>query len=143
MADVDIDKAFLGVGWSFPPEFHKHSGRVSLKRVSEEEDIRESLTILLSTMPGERIMQPAYGCRLKAMLFESVNESTVTEIKDVIERAVLFFEPRITLENINVDAENVYEGMINIRLDYIIRTTNTRSNVVYPFYFIEGSQVKL
>jgi hypothetical protein len=139
---MEIDKAFLGVGWSFPPEFHKHAGSVTLKTVSNEEDIRESLTILLSTTPGERIMQPAYGCRLKMMLFESVNESTVTEIKDVIERAVLFFEPRITLENIEVDAENIYEGMINIRLDYTIRTTNTRSNVVYPFYFIEGSQVK-
>lgn len=143
MAEMKIDKAFLGVGWGFPPEFHKHGGKVNLKTVTAEDDIRESLTILLSTMPGERVMQPAYGCRLKAMLFENINESTVTEIKDVIERAVLFFEPRITLNGIDVDAENIYEGRIDIKLSYTIRTTNTRSNIVYPFYFIEGSQVRL
>lgn len=143
MAESDIDKAFLGVGWSFPPEFHKHAGNIGLKTVTDDEDIRESLTILLSTTPGERVMQPAYGCRLKAMLFESISESTVTEIKDVIERAILFFEPRITLETITVDSANVYEGIININIDYTIRTTNTRSNIVYPFYFIEGSQVRL
>ena len=76
------------------------------------------------------------------MVFESINESSITEIKDVIERAVLFFEPRISLESIDVDAENVYEGTLNIQLNYKIRTTNTRSNVVYPFYFLEGSHVR-
>jgi len=136
------DKKFLGRGWSFPPEFHKHADVVNVKMVSEEDDIRDSLRILLSTRPGERIMQPAYGCRIHSMVFESINESSITEIKDVIERAVLFFEARISLESIDVDAENVYEGMLNIQLNYKIRTTNTRSNVVYPFYFIEGSHVR-
>lgn len=143
MADMERDRAFLGTGWSFPPEFHKHGGKVGLKAVSDEEDIRESLNILLSTMPGERIMQPDYGCRLKAMVFESINESTVTQISDVIERAILFFEPRITLDSIEVEADDLYEGRIDIKLAYTIRTTNTRSNIVYPFYFIEGSQVRL
>ncbi len=136
------DKKFLGRGWSFPPEFHKHADAVNVKMVSEEDDIRESLRVLLSTRPGERIMQPAYGCRIHSMVFESINESSITEIKDVIERAVLFFEPRISLESIDVDAENVYEGTLNIQLNYKIRTTNTRSNVVYPFYFLEGSHVR-
>lgn len=139
---MESDKKFLGRGWSFPPEFHKHADTVSVKMVTEEDDIRDSLRILLSTRPGERIMQPAYGCGIQAMVYESINESTVTEIKDVIERAVLFFEPRITLESIDVDSENVHEGMLNIQLNYTIRTTNTRSNVVYPFYFIEGSHVR-
>ena len=136
------DEKFLGRGWSFPPEFHKHADAVNVKMVSEEDDIRESLRVLLSTRPGERIMQPAYGCRIHSMVFESINESSITEIKDVIERAVLFFEPRISLESIDVDAENVYEGTLNIQLNYKIRTTNTRSNVVYPFYFLEGSHVR-
>ena len=143
MAEMEIDKAFLGTGWSFPTQFHKQGGKVNLKMVSAEDDVRESLNILLSTMPGERTMQPAYGCRLKAMLFEDINESTVTEIKDLIERAILFFEPRITLDGIDVEADDLYEGRIDIKLSYTIRTTNTRSNVVYPFYFLEGSQVRL
>ena len=143
MADLEIDKRFLGVGWSFPPEFHKHDDAMGVKSVTEEEDIQESLTILLSTRPGERIMQPAYGCGLHGMVFENIMESTITEIKDVVERAVLFFEPRINLETVEVDTEHIYAGKIDIRLEYTIRRTNTRSNVVYPFYFIEGSHVRV
>lgn len=142
MASAKNDKKFLGVGWSFPPEFHKYSDAVQINMVSEEDDIRDSLGILLSTRPGERIMQPAYGCHIQAMVFETISESTITEIKDMIERAVLFFEPRISLEGIDVSSDEVYDGKISIQLNYKIRTTNTRSNVVYPFYFIEGSHVR-
>ncbi len=143
MVESDNNKAFLGIGWSFPPRFHKQGDALGVKMVTDEEDIRESLLILISTVPGERTMQPAYGCPLKLMLFESINESTVTEIRDVIDRAVLFFEPRITLERIDVESDTAYEGRINITLNYLIRMTNTRSNIVYPFYYLEGSQVKL
>lgn len=140
---ADIDKAFLGIGWSFPPEFHKHANSIGVKMVAEEEDIGESLKILLSTVPGERIMQPTYGCGLHAMVFETINESTITELKDIIERAVLFFEPRITLESVDIDTEESLEGRLKIQLNYTVRKTNTRSNIVYPFYYLEGSQVRV
>ena len=143
MARIETDKKFLGLGWRFPPEFHRHSDAIQVKVVAEEDDIRESLAILLSTRPGERIMHPAYGCSIQAMVFETVNESTITEIRDMVERAVLFFEPRITLESIDVNTDEVYDGKITLQLNYRIRTTNTRSNAVYPFYFIEGSHVRL
>ena len=140
---VDINKAFLGIGWSFPPEFHKHVDALEVKMVAEEEDISESLRILLSTRPGERVMQPDYGCGLHAMVFESIDESTVTELKDIIERAVLFYEPRITLESIDVNTEDELDGKLKIQLNYTVRKTNTRSNIVYPFYYLEGSQVRV
>lgn len=143
MADADIDKRFLGVGWSFPPEFHKHAANTYVKMVAEEEDIRESLIILLSTRPGERTMQPGYGCGLHAMVFEHINESSITEMRDVIERAILFYEPRIELLSIEVETENAYEGRVEILIAYNIRKTNTRSNLVYPFYFIEGSHARI
>lgn len=143
MTDRDTDKRFLGVGWGFPPEFHKHAGITAVKLVAEEEDIQESLAILLATRPGERIMQPGYGCGLHDMVFETINETTITEIRDVIERAILFYESRIDLKAIEVGTENVYEGRIDIQLTYTIRKTNTRSNLVYPFYFIEGSHVRV
>lgn len=88
-------------------------------------------------------MQPDYGCALHTMVFEEIDESTVTELKDIIERAVLFYEPRITLENIDVDTEDELEGRLKIQLNYTVRTTNTRSNIVYPFYYLEGSQVRV
>ena len=139
MGERSIDRAFLGTGWSFPPEFNKRVSGVMM--VSEDDDIRESLTILLSTAPGERTMYPAYGCGLKALIFDTISESTITEITDVIERAVLFFEPRITLDRVEVDTETMYEGLITIQLTYTIRATNSRSNMVYPFYFREGTNV--
>jgi phage baseplate assembly protein W len=138
---VAIDKSFLGTGWKFPPEFDQRTRDV--RTVSAEDDIRESLRILLSTSPGERVMQPAYGCGLRDLVFEGVTESTRTEIQDVIERAVLFFEPRIELNSIDVDTTGVYDGVIDIKLTYTVRSTNTRSNIVYPFYFREGTNVRL
>ncbi|MBL0701112.1 MAG: GPW/gp25 family protein [Desulfosarcina sp.] len=136
---MDFDKSFIGTGWSFPPEFSRKSGRV--KMVSAEDDIKESLHILFSTSPGERVMQPTYGCGLKTMMFEIISESIVTEIKDVVERAILFFEPRITLNSITINSERAIEGVLEIFLNYTVRTTNSRNNMVYPFYFQEGTNI--
>jgi len=140
-----IDKSFLGSGWGFPIEFDSDpvSKSLRVRMASEEEDIRESLWILFSTRPGQRVMQPSYGCALHALVFEVINETTFEEIREVVERAILFFEPRIHLDQVDVDAGQVYEGVLQIRVDYSIRTTNTRSNVVYPFYFREGTSVRL
>ena len=136
---MSIDKTFLGTGWSFPPEFQGQAKAV--KMVSDEEDIRHSLWMLLYTEPGERTLQPAYGCGLRTLVFESISASVCTEMQDMIERAILFFEPRITLDRIVVCSERITQGLIEIELTYTIRTTNTRSNMVYPFYFLEGTNL--
>ena len=136
-----VDQSFLGTGWAFPPEFDQVSKNVRM--VAEEDDIRESLTILLGTSPGERIMQPTYGCALRSMVFETITESTLTVIKDLIERAILFFEARITLTSIDIDTAKSAEGRLSIALEYTIRATNSRSNMVYPFYFGEGTDIRL
>lgn len=134
-----LDTSFLGTGWSFPPAFDPRSKQAVM--VSGLEDIEQSLRILLSTTPGERVMQPAYGCGLRRMVFEVVNDSTLTALKDLVAKAVLFFEVRITLERVEVDASRVFEGVIFLHLHYTVRSTNSRSNLVYPFYFREGSGV--
>lgn len=135
------DKAFLGTGWGFPPEFHRHASALGVKTVEAEADIDESLRILLSTRPGERVMQPGYGCGLHSRVFDSITESAVTQIKDLIERAVLFYEPRITLDQIDIDTVDALDGVLKIRLNYTVRQTNSRSNIVYPFYYREASRV--
>lgn len=141
---MDEDKTFLGTGWCFPPQFRRRPGesRLAAQMVSAEEDIRESLRILMATSPGERVMQPGYGCGLKELVFEHVTESLKTEIRDRIERAVLFFEPRITLNRVGLDSSSMSEGLLRIELDYTVRATNSRSNVVYPFYFLEGTNIR-
>ena len=109
--------------------------------VSATEDIEQSLQILLTTSPGERLMHPTYGCGLKALVFEPTSATIVTEIKDVVERAILFFEARITLNAIDIDTAAAPDGVLRILLDYTIRETNTRSNMVFPFYLIEGTNI--
>jgi len=134
-------KAFLGRGWAFPPEFHRRDRRV--RTVDEEEDVRQALHILLSTAPGERVMRPTYGCGLRTMVFEVLNETTRTEIRDLVEQAVLFFEPRVTLNRVDVEFADELEGRLDIVLDYTIRETNTRANMVYPFYLLEGTNLQV
>lgn len=131
--------SFLGTGWSFPPTFDRREG---LRTVSDERDIHESLYILLSTRPGERVMEPDFGCGIQSQVFETMTDGTILTIKDLIARAILFFEPRITLDRISMDTEHIVEGQLRILLDYTIRTTNSRHNMVYPFYFIEGTNVR-
>jgi phage baseplate assembly protein W len=129
---------FLGTGWGFPPEFDKNQKSVTM--ISDEEDIRSSLEILLSTSLAERIMQPTYGCNLKRMLFEPLDTSLKAYIKDLIRTAILYHEPRIRLDNISLQALNE-EGKIEITLGYTIRSTNSRYNYVYPFYLKEGTNI--
>ncbi|MGC1302611.1 MAG: GPW/gp25 family protein [Caulobacteraceae bacterium] len=136
MAD---DKTFMGVGWAFPPVFNGQTRAASM--VAAEIDIVESLHILMGTTPGERVMQSAYGCNLKRLVFEDMDQNTLTDIKDVISRAILLFEPRITLNEILVDDSGWIEGVLNVTLDYTILANNTRNNIVYPLYLREGSGV--
>ncbi len=127
--------SFLGTGWSFPPTFSKVKKTVEL--TSDEADIEKSLMILLSTTVGERIMQPMYGCNLNQLLFEPLNTSFLTYIEGLIKRAILHFEPRIELKKVFIDSSAQLEGRVDINVDYIVRTTNSRYNFVYPFYIEE------
>lgn len=131
--------SFLGTGWSFPSKFEKQTKKVAM--VSEEDDIRESLIILLSTRPGERVMNPLYGCNLDDLLFAPLNLTLKTYVSDLIDTAILYFEPRIDLEKVDISVNNDLEGELLIELNYMVRSTNTRRNLVYPFYRGEGTDV--
>jgi len=130
---------FLGRGWSFPPRFDARLQEVEM--VQAEDDIRESLKVLLSTRLGERIMRPNFGCNLNEYVFENLNVTQKTLIKDLLETAILYHEPRVELENIFLDANEILEGKLIIHIDYIVRATNARTNMVYPFYLIEGTEI--
>ncbi len=135
---MNSDQSFLGTGWSFPPSFDNISGTVQL--VSEEIDISQSLEVLLSTRPGERVMQPAFGCNLDVMLFEPMTTTLIAYVKDLIQTAVLYFEPRIDMDTININTVNARDGLILIELQYTVLSTNSRYNLVYPYYLDEGTE---
>ena len=132
--------AFLGTGWSFPPDFSR--AKKGLELVSGTEDIRQSLEILLSTRPGERITLPDYGCDLTRLLYEPLTTGLVTYIEDLIRTAIIYHEPRIRLEQVDIVPDPEQEGAVNISVDYVVKTTNSRTNYVYPFYIKEGTGIK-
>lgn len=132
-------KSFLGRGWAFPPEFSKTTKAVAM--LEDEEDIHSSLEILLSTKLGERIMVPNYGCNLDELMFKPLNLTLKTFVTDLIKTAILYHEPRIDVDKINIDPTNEPEGVLLINIDYTIRTTNSRKNMVYPFYKNEGNEL--
>lgn len=132
-------RTFLGIGWKFPPEFDKKTKSVTL--VSEEQDIKESLLILMSTRMGERLMQPEYGCDLSILNFEPIDVALINKARSIINYAILYHEPRILLESIEVNTDKMNDGILYFNIIYTIRKTNKRSNIVFPYYLIEGTDI--
>lgn len=132
-----ISKSFLGTGWGFPPTFSKTTGGVNM--LSDEADIQNSLEILLSTRQGERVLRYDYGCNLEELVFEPLTTTFKTYIKDLISTAILYYEPRIQVNKIELDDTGELEGKILISVDYTVRSTNSRYNFVYPYYIKEGN----
>jgi phage baseplate assembly protein W len=138
--DTEKHNLFLGTGWSFPPTFHKERS-LGVEMVSNERDIQQSLHILLNTKLGERIMTPRYGCDIYTYLFDTISNSRVHVITEMIRTAILRYEPRIKLIKVYVDESEYLDGVIKINLDYRIPHTNNRFNLVFPYYKIEGTDI--
>lgn len=136
---VSTNADFLGKGWSFPPTFNR--GQKTVEITEKKADIEASLQILLTTTVGERVMEPKYGCNMEELLFEPLNTSTKTLIKDKIKTSILYFEPRIDATKIEINTQNEIEGELLIEIEYIIRATNSRYNFVFPYYKNEGTEV--
>lgn len=106
--------------------------------VSDFDDIKESLEILLSTQIGERFLQPEYGADLSSFVFEPMSMMNQIKMKDMIFNAIYMFEPRIKPDDV-VMTDMLYEGKIILDIQYTIKATNSRHNLVYPFYLDEGT----
>lgn len=129
------ENSFLGRGWSFPPAFDKFEKQVAM--LEAEDDIRSSIEIILSTELGERVLLPGFGWKRDRWLFESLGTTTASVMQKEIETALLIFEPRINLNQIKLLPSQKEEGKVNILIDYTVRSTNTRYNLVFPFYLTE------
>lgn len=132
---MESNKGFLGRGWSFPPHFSKSLKGV--KMVSDEEDIAESLRIIFSTNIGERFTHPDFGTDFSYFQFKSIDLSNLTLMKEWIEDAIVLFEPRVDLISVDIDTDYT-EGRLLINILYEIKATNSRYNLVFPFYINEG-----
>lgn len=129
--------SFLGTGWSFPPSFSAGGAEVAL--VSGVEDVHQSLEILLATRFGERPMQESYGCNLDDALFAEIDEALVNKITALVSDAVLRHEPRVALGDLDVAQSPEDAGVLRIRVEYRVLATNSRYNMVFPFYLNEAT----
>lgn len=135
------NNTFLGKGWSFPPTFSRKMATVAM--VSEEEDIKQSLQIILTTRPTERTMNPSFGCELSQFVFEEISQDLITSIQNVVADAILYHEPRIEVDDIDISDSAANQGILFISIKYTVRKTNSRFNLVYPFYINETQGLEL
>jgi uncharacterized protein len=136
---MDDQKQFIGVGWQFPIEFNPVTKNVVL--LSGEDVIKNSLDVLFATNAGERIMQPDYGSDLSDFVFENLSKSAITYMQAIISDAILFYEPRIILNDVEIEPMLSDPARIEIRIDYTISSTNNRYNYVYPYYLKEATNL--
>lgn len=134
-----FENIFLGRGWKFPPTFSK--SKLGVIMLSDEEIVHNSLVVLLSTIPSERIMKPDYGCDLRDFIFEALEVSLIKRMTDRIEQNIIKFEPRVKVINIETEDLSIPYGRIDIHVHYLIKATNSRYNLVYPFYLEEGKVI--
>jgi phage baseplate assembly protein W len=127
---------FLGKGWAFPFSKDKTTG-VAISY--GEENIQQSIWIILATAPGERVMRPDFGCGIHRLVFEVNDAGTRGEVKKEVSNALIRWEPRIDVLDVGTEVKGHGEVLL-ITVSYQVRATNNYFNLVYPFYLTVGSQ---
>ena len=136
---MDDPYGFLGRGWKFPLQIDKKTGHIAM--VSYEEDIRESIGIILNTYLGERVMRADFGTNVADFLFDPINQLTVENMSGTLGRLLQVQEPRI--EDVTVEtseSNDPFTGRIVFNIGYTVRANNNRYNHVYPFFMDEGDR---
>ncbi len=135
-----MPKSFLGVGWGFqvdpktpdsPAGVRLENGAIQMAEY--EESVRQSIWIILGTAKGERVMRPDFGCGIYELVFELNSPATAGRISQAVREALLLYEPRIEVQNVNVESQDNGETLL-ISIGYEVRATNNVFNLVYPFY---------
>lgn len=135
--NTPMGTSFLGTGWAFPVSLDV-SGSVAV--ASAQDDVRQSILIILGTNLGERVMRPDFGSGIRAFVFEAISTTTLTLLRTRVEDALVRWEPRIRVERVEVALPHGTSSQVNISVDYRVRATNTFYNLVYPFYLEEGDR---
>jgi uncharacterized protein len=127
------DPGFVGRGFRFPMTVDQ-TGSISLTTGPDE--LESSIRVVLATAPSERVMRPTFGCKIWDLLFEPVNANTIGLMAQAVREAVAQWEPRVEVESVDVVPDRRDASLVNIAIEYRMRTTNSRRNLVYPFYVI-------
>jgi len=124
---------FVGAGWAFPLHVSTNG---SIALVRREQELEQAMRLILATYPGERPMRPDFGCRLRDFVFRPTNMETIAELINEVRISLLRWEPRVDIEAVNVFPEPDDHATLYIDIQYTIKHTNDRRNLVFPFYTI-------
>lgn len=133
--NTEAEKDIQGTGWSFPLRI---DGRGGIALSQHENDIEESIRIILSTAKGERRMRPEFGCEIHELNFSPNNATTWGLAAHYVEDALGWWEPRIEVVDIDVQPDSKDPGRMLIAIAYRVKSTNDERNLVYPFYLVPG-----
>ncbi len=137
MASQSTAKAFLGVGWAFPPCTAPDGSTLTAKY---EQDVEQAIRIIIGTDRGERVMRPDFGAGLRSFVFGPLNQTTIRQVQTRVQEALVTWEPRIDVESVTVRIDASERSKLEITVLYRIRSTNSRNNLVYDFYLQEGGE---
>ena len=135
MAATSGKRDHLGIGWRFP--IRPVGG--ALTYIKYEDDVEQSINIILETARKERVMVPGFGAGLRDHVFDSNSPQTHRAIESEVRRALLDHEQRIDVESVRASASSDTPNLLLIEIDYVVRGTNSTFNLVYPFYLTEGA----
>ncbi|MEG4343072.1 GPW/gp25 family protein [Microcoleus sp. A003_D6] len=122
---------FLGVGWTSPMKLNS-AGQIEMARY--EDCVRQSILMILGTPKGDRIMRPDFGCGIHDLVFANNSPGTIGQVIDEVRQALIDWEPRIDLLEVDANPDEAQPNRLLILINYQVRTTNNRFNLVYPFY---------
>lgn len=128
-------KDFLGKGWKYPVNIDNNR---KIEMSEYETDIKEAIWIILGTAKGERVMRPDFGCGIHDLVFAPINATTISMVENSVREGLTTWEPRIELIKVEVSDKESSMGKLLVSIDYRVRITNNRFNLVYPFYLKEG-----
>jgi phage baseplate assembly protein W len=125
------DRDFLGKGLRFPVSVNLNGG---VSTSSLEENVRQSIFVILGTAPGERINRPQFGCRIHDLMFAPNNPLTAARAEIYCEEAIYKYEPRVSKVKVSAEANSDEPNRLDIRIEYVIAGKNDKRNLVFPFY---------
>lgn len=130
--------SFLGKGWKFPVQVDATTGRILM--ADAEDDIAESIRIIIRTSKGERLMRPDFGCGLRDFVFGTTDATSLRLISSEVKEAIRIWEPRIKDIEVKAELDPQHTGRVLLTVSYAVRSTNNLFNQVYPFYLEEGTK---
>ncbi len=128
------DREFLGQGWAFPLQFNPR-GQIAL--AAGERDIVQAMQIILSTMPGERVMRPEFGCRAWELVFSPIDAETISQMKNFVTEALDRWEPRIQVDDVIAYRDTTDDGVLLVEIQYTVKSTHDPRSIVYPFFIVD------